>query len=76
MKIAKWGNSLALRIPAEVVDRLKLAPGDEVQIDVTGDHQFQVSRDLRRQKAIEQLRKMRVLLPADYKFDRDEIYDR
>ena len=76
MKIAKWGNSLAVRIPAEVAEKLKLLAGQEVQLRVTGEHKFQVSRDRRREEAIEKLRKLRFTVPDDYKFDRSEIYDR
>ena len=76
MKLAKWGNSLGLRIPAEVVAKLKLVPGDEIRCEVTGEHEFQVTRDLRRQNAIEKLQKMRFVLPAEYVFNREELHDR
>ena len=32
MQVAKWGNSLAVRLPAAVVEALKLKQGDQVQI--------------------------------------------
>ena len=32
MKIARWGNSLALRIPKDVVKALDLKEGDDVDI--------------------------------------------
>lgn len=76
MKLAKWGNSLALRIPADVAEKLKLSPGQEVLLEVVSDHQFQVSRDRRRQEAIEKLRRLRFTVADDYVFDRSEIYDR
>ena len=38
MKFAKWGNSVAIRIPAEVVARLGISPNDEAQIKVTGKY--------------------------------------
>lgn len=75
MKLAKWGNSLAIRIPAEVVEKLKLNPGEEIEVRVTGDDQFEVSRDLRRRKAIEELKKLRVPLPEGYVFRRSDVYD-
>jgi len=75
MKVSKWGNSLAIRIPAEVVDQLNLAPGDEIKIQVTGADRFQVKRDLRRREAIEAIKKLRVPLPPGYVFRRSEIYD-
>ena len=34
VKISRWGNSTAVRIPQTLVDRLKLVPGDEMEIDV------------------------------------------
>src|SRR5271156_6361967 len=76
MKLAKWGNSLAVRIPAEVVAKLGIAPDEEVEIEVTGVNSFEVRRDLRRQKAIETIRRLAVPLPPGYKFNREEIYDR
>lgn len=76
MKFAKWGNSLALRIPAEVVEKLGLSPNEEADIKVTGEHSFEVVRDRRRQEAIETLRRLRVVVPDGFKFDRGEIYDR
>jgi antitoxin MazE len=75
MKIAKWGNSLAIRIPAEVVEKLGLTSDEEAVVKVTGENSFEVVRDRRRQEAIEKLRKMRITLPEDFVFDRDEIYD-
>ncbi len=32
MRIAKWGNSLAVRLPKSVVDNLGLKPGDELEL--------------------------------------------
>lgn len=75
MKISKWGNSLAIRIPAEVVEKLGLTPDEDAFVKVTGENSFEVVRDRRRQEAIEKLRRMRVALPADFVFDRNEIYD-
>ncbi|HMC45993.1 MAG TPA: AbrB/MazE/SpoVT family DNA-binding domain-containing protein [Caballeronia sp.] len=37
LQIAKWGNSLALRIPAEYVRRIGVKEGDHVQVDLTID---------------------------------------
>jgi len=76
LKVAKWGNSIAVRIPSDVVEKLGISPNEEVEIRVTGENSFEVRRDTRRQEAIEKLRSMRFVLPDDYVFDRDEIYDR
>ena len=37
MKVAKWGNSLAVRLPAAVVKALDLKEGDDVQIALNGN---------------------------------------
>jgi antitoxin MazE len=76
MKFAKWGNSIAVRIPADVVAKLGISPNQEAQIKVTGDNSFEVTRDRRREEAIEAIRKMAVPLPPDYKFNREDLYDR
>jgi antitoxin MazE len=76
MKFAKWGNSIAVRIPAEVVAKLGISPNEEAQIKVTGKHSFEVTRDRRREEAIENLRSMRFALPDDYVFNREELHER
>jgi antitoxin MazE len=76
MKFSKWGNSLAIRIPADVVDKLGISPDEEAQIKVTGEYSFEVTRDRRREEAIEAIRKLAVPLPPGYRFNREELYDR
>jgi antitoxin MazE len=72
MQVAKWGNSLAIRLPASVVEVLKLREGDEIQIQVAGSHQFAVARKPDRAELLRRLRAFRGRLPDDFKFDRDE----
>jgi antitoxin MazE len=72
MQVAKWGNSLAIRLPAAVVEALKLREGDEVEIHVADARQFAVARKPGRAELLKRLRAFRGRLPADFKFDRDE----
>jgi antitoxin MazE len=72
MKVAKWGNSLAVRLPAAIVDALELREGDEIEIHIADERQFGVSRKPTREKLLTRLRAFRGRLPADFKFDRDE----
>ena len=44
MQVAKWGNSLAVRLPASVVDALGLKAGDEIEIHVADERDSGVSR--------------------------------
>lgn len=72
MHVAKWGNSLAVRLPATVVEALDLKPGDDIEIRIAGDRIFEVSRDASRQEALARLRDLRRPLPPGFRFDRDE----
>jgi antitoxin MazE len=73
MQVAKWGNSLAIRIPAAVAEALELKPGDDVQIHVAGRRQLGVSRVPGREDLLKRLRAFRGRLPDDFVFDRDEV---
>jgi antitoxin MazE len=72
MQVARWGNSLAVRLPAAVVQALRLKEGDEIEIHVAGDRAFGVARSPSREELLKRLREFRGRLPADFKFDRDE----
>jgi antitoxin MazE len=72
MQVAKWGNSLAVRLPAVVVEALGLEEGDEVEIHVADARSFGVARKPGRDALLKRLRAFRGRLPADFKFDRDE----
>ncbi len=76
MQVSKWGNSLAIRLPAAVVKALELKEGDDIEIRVAGKRAFDVSRDQSRERALENLRKLRRPFPPGFVFDRDDIYDR
>ena len=72
MKLAKWGNSLAVRLPQAVIEALGLREGDEIEITVSGSRRFRIARDRSRERALMRLRKYRHRLPAGFKFDREE----
>jgi antitoxin MazE len=72
MQVAKWGNSLAVRLPSAVVDALELKEGDDIEIHVIGTREFAVARKPGRAELLKRLRAFRGRLPADFKFDRDD----
>jgi antitoxin MazE len=76
MQIAKWGNSLAVRIPAAVVEALELKEGDDIEIDVTGKRSLEVSKAPGAKALLARLRKYRGKLPVGFKFDRLEASER
>jgi len=72
MRVAKWGNSLAIRLPAAVVEALELKEGDEVDVQIAGSRSFDLERDKTREQALARLRQFRWKLPPGWKFDRDD----
>ncbi|MDB5399043.1 MAG: transcriptional regulator/antitoxin, MazE [Rhodopila sp.] len=72
MQVSKWGNSLAVRLPAAVVEALELTEGDEIEIHVADARELVVARKPGREALLKRLRAFRGRLPADFKFDRDE----
>jgi antitoxin MazE len=72
MRVAKWGNSLAIRIPKDVAEALGLKEGDEVDLSAAGERALSLARSLTRDEAIDRLRQMARPLPEGYKFDREE----
>ena len=72
MQVSKWGNSLAVRLPAAVVEALELKDGDEIEICIAGPREFGIRRDRRREDALKRLRKLRRPLPPGFVCDRIE----
>jgi len=72
MQVAKWGNSLAVRLPTAVVEALDLKEGDQIEIRIAGKREFEVGRDRTKEKALARLRKLRRPLPAGFTFSRED----
>ena len=72
MQVAKWGNSLAVRLPASVVQALDLKAGEEIDLHVVGARDLEVARKLPPEELLTRLRRLRGRLPADFHFDRLE----
>lgn len=76
MRVARWGNSLAIRLPRAVVEALELSEGDAVELHVAGARALEVGRAPDRRALIARLRKYRGRLPEGFRFDRLEANDR
>ena len=75
MQIGKWGNSLAVRLPREMVERFGLREGrtiDSAAIEAALKASETQDRQARREAAIIAMKKLQFPLPDDYKFDRDD----
>lgn len=75
MQVAKWGNSLAVRLPAAVVQAFDLTDGVEIELHVVGERSLEVARTTPPQELLNRLRRLRGRLPADFRFDRLEAND-
>lgn len=76
MQVAKWGNSLAVRLPASVVKALQLGEGDDIEIQVAGARSFGIAKAPSAREFLARLRKYRGRLPGSFKFDRLEAKER
>ena len=76
MQVSKWGNSLAVRLPAAVVEALGLKEGDDIEVHVAGARTFEVNKAPGGREVLARLRKYRGRLPADFRFDRLEANER
>ena len=72
MQVSRWGNSLAIRLPAAVVEALGLKEGDDIEVHVAGSRLFGLKRAASAKDALARIRKYRGRLPADFRFDRGE----
>ena len=72
MQVSKWGNSLAVRLPKAVVDKLGLKAGDRLEIVSATRRRLVVAKAESRRRAIERMRARALSIPSDYVFDRDE----
>ena len=72
MQVSKWGNSLAIRLPASVIKALELREGDHIEVVLAGDRTFEINKKPGREALLKRLRRFRGKLPTDFKFDRDD----
>lgn len=76
MQVAKWGNSLAVRLPASVVQALDLKEGEELDLHVLGERAVAVSKQPSAVELLKRLRALRGRLPEGFHFDRLEANER
>jgi antitoxin MazE len=77
MQVSKWGNSLAIRLPAAVVEVLGLKEGDDIEVQVAGARTLGIQPARARDaEVLARLRAYRGSLPADFHFDRLQAHER
>jgi antitoxin MazE len=76
MQVAKWGNSLAVRLPRTLVDRLKLKVGDKIEVTDADAQRLVITKADKAAAALQRMKKRSWTAPTDYRFDRDEANSR
>jgi antitoxin MazE len=76
MQVSKWGDDLAVRLPEDLVEKMGLKAGDELNIVDVVERTLVVQKEDRRKAALERLASLNWTLPPDYKSDRDEANER
>lgn len=76
MQVSKWGNSLAIRLPADLARDLGLKEGDELTMHQVGKKSFLVEREMTREEAVQELRNAGRPLPKGFRFNRLEAHAR
>jgi antitoxin MazE len=76
MHVAKWGNSLAVRLPKQLVEALGLKAGDEVQLTPTGPKTLEVAKDMSREAALARMAARGWEVPEGWRFNREEANER
>jgi antitoxin MazE len=76
VQVSRWGNSLAIRLPASVVEALELKEGDDIEVHAAGRRVFEIHKTPGAREVLARLRKYRGRLPKDFKFDRLQASER
>jgi antitoxin MazE len=69
LKVAKWGNGLAVRLPAKMAKELGLQEGDLVARDILALRK--ALPKMTREEALARIIAMQRPLPKDWKIDRN-----
>ncbi|MBL6854707.1 MAG: AbrB family transcriptional regulator [Alphaproteobacteria bacterium] len=74
MRVLKWRDDLAVKLPKELVETLGLKEGDEIDLMIA--RVAPAATEQERREALERLREFSWNLPADFKFDREDAHKR
>lgn len=76
MRVSKWGDSLAIPLPAAIVEALDLHEGDDVVLRAAGKRRLVIEKGPNAKELLARLRRFRGRLSTDFKFDRGEANER
>jgi antitoxin MazE len=70
MRVLRWGNSLAIRLPRSIVQALRLKEGDSVEVHVARPRTLEIEQAPGPKDLLRRLRKFRGWLPLGFRFSR------
>ena len=80
LSVGRWGNSLAVRLPAELARELDLREGDRIQAEVTTQGELRMlvphlstADKTSRERMVAELRRVHATLPLSRPVTRDEL---
>ena len=76
MQVSKWGNSLAVRLPKTLINKLGLEAGDELTVVAASPKKIVVEKADPRADFLKQMQQFHWPASARYRFDRDEANER
>ena len=76
MRVSRWGDSLAVRLPRELVERMRLAEGDEVEVTALGRHVLGIARPDTGEEVLARLRALQRPAPEGFRWSRDAANER
>lgn len=75
MQVARWGNSLAVRLPVELVRKLGVKEGDRIDL-VADEGALKVRREPSAEEVLADLRRFRGRLAPRNRLSRDAANER
>ena len=76
VKIQKWGNSLGLRIPKNIIDKVNLSENSEVEIESKNGTIviFPAKKEFSLESLLEQITKKNLHSEEDFKSEGNEVW--
>ena len=76
MQVSKWGNSLAVRLPRKLVEKLGLVEGDDVDVISADARTIMISKSDDKGDFLVKLRVLQKPKPAGFVWNRDDANTR
>lgn len=73
MRVERWGTSLAVRLPTTLIKTLDLRVGDDITFILNDAGTRPVRKSRNTDDLLKQLRSFRGKLPADFRFNRNDL---